>query len=556
MSARESLRNLRWSAIGACVVLIVFVAVYSWLSWREIKQRELRQMTSLVELAGNSLETYFSALEGAFLTVGETMLDSERRVDAGRATAALHLLKKGHPDLRLALVTNIEGEILAITEPRRPGAPTTLAGQSWFTATNQALRRQPGFGIGRPFVGPVTGEWVIPVRYSVPEPSGESRHVVSAGLPIAKPQSLWKEAPLPAGAALGLISDEGYMVARYPVPPKADLRELFSKPRTGPAMAAIRDHTAGHGVFQFHSTITDEDTLLVFRRLSRLPVTMYATNPMANVHKAWLESVGVLYLLAVVSMVGLAVIYSWTRRRQLAWDAEREERMRDLEHANRELESFNYTVSHDLRAPLRAISAFSALLADKHGQRLDSEARQLLARVTTAAQRMNAQVEHLLSLARIHRQQLERKDVDISLTAQEVVSELKAADPSRDVDVSIAPGLVARADPGLLRAVLQNLISNAWKFTGKRDNARVEVGAETRDGDTAYFVRDNGAGFDMQYADKLFCVFERLHADPEFPGTGIGLAIVERIVKRHGGRVWAEGAPGEGACVYFTLGPA
>ena len=512
-------------------------------------------MTSLVELASKSLEAYFSALEGAFLTVGESMLDSQRRVDVQRAEAALGLLKRGNPDLRLALVTNIDGSILAITEPRRPGAPTTLVGQSWFSATNLALRRNPGFGLGRPFLGPVTREWVIPVRYSVPEAGGEVRYVVSAGLPVAKPQSLWKETPLAPGAALGLVGDDGYMIARYPIPPTADLDEWFGKPRGGVVMETIRD-PAGHGVVRFHNNLTREDTLLVFRRLSRLPITMYATNPIANVRKAWLESVWVLYLLAAASMIGIAVIYSWTRRRQLGWDAEREQRVRDLEHANRELEAFNYTVSHDLRAPLRAISAFTALLASKHAEQLDPQAQQILARVTAAAQRMNEQVEHLLSLARIHRQQLVRADVDLSKTAQEVVSELRAASPERDVEVAIAPGLVAQADPGLLRAVLQNLISNAWKFTGQRSAARVEVGAEARPAGTTYFVRDNGAGFDMQYKDKLFRAFERLHADQEFPGTGIGLAIVERIVKRHGGRVWAEGAPGEGACVYFTLGPA
>ena len=528
MSAHQSLRNLRWSA-----------------------------MTSLVELGCMSLDAYLSALEGAFLTVAETVLDAQGRIDVARAEQALRLLKRGHSDLRLALVYGADGTILAITEPRRPGAPTTLADQPWFKSRSVLLRTGPPFGVGRPFLGPVTKEGVIPVRYVVRDAAGEGRYVVSAGLPVGKPQSLWKDAPLPRGAALGLISDEGYLVARYPVPANADLPAWFGKPRTGMGMAAIRKHTGdGPGFLRFHSGVTDEDTLRVFRRMPRLGITMFATNPMANVYREWLESVWVLYLLAAGSMVGVAALYAWTRRRQLAWEAEREQRLRELEHANRELESFNYTVSHDLRAPLRAISAFSQLLIDGHSAQLGAEGKQILGRVTAAAQRMNEQVEHLLHLARIHRQQIERKEVDLSRTAQEVVADLRTASPERNVEVAIAPGLVAQADPGLLRAVLQNLISNAWKFTGKRKEARVEVGAQARDGVTAYFVRDNGAGFDMQYRDKLFRAFERLHADPAFPGTGIGLAIVERIVKRHGGRVWAEGAPDQGACVYFTLGAA
>ena len=224
-----------------------------------------------------------------------------------------------------------------------------------------------------------------------------------------------------------------------------------------------------------------------------------------------------------------------------------------LEVANQELEAFCYSVSHDLRAPLRSLDGFSQALLDDYRDRLDDTGRDFLQRVRAASQRMGTLIDDLLSLSRVTRGELQVEQVDLSALAAAAAADLKKSDPARAVTFAIAPHLVVRADAGLMRIVLQNLLGNAWKFTGKRSPARVEVGSMAHDGRRAFFVRDDGAGFDMAYAAKLFGAFQRLHAAAEFPGSGIGLATVQRIIHRHGGQVWAEGAPDRGATFYFTL---
>ena len=224
-----------------------------------------------------------------------------------------------------------------------------------------------------------------------------------------------------------------------------------------------------------------------------------------------------------------------------------------LEVANQELEAFCYSVSHDLRAPLRSLDGFSQALLDDYRDRLDDTGRDFLQRVRAASQRMGTLIDDLLSLSRVTRGELQVEQVDLSALAAAAAADLKKSDPARAVTFAIAPHLVVRADAGLMRIVLHNLLGNAWKFTGKRSSARVEVGSMAHDGRRAFFVRDDGAGFDMAYAAKLFGAFQRLHAAAEFPGSGIGLATVQRIIHRHGGQVWAEGAPDRGATFYFTL---
>ncbi|HMQ56174.1 MAG TPA: PAS domain S-box protein, partial [Anaerolineae bacterium] len=225
----------------------------------------------------------------------------------------------------------------------------------------------------------------------------------------------------------------------------------------------------------------------------------------------------------------------------------------ELQAANKELEAFSYSVSHDLRAPLRAIDGFSQALLEDYTAQLDAEGQRYLQRVRAASQRMAELIDDLLTLSRIARSEMHREAVNLSELAQAVIETLGQAEPERAVEVVIAPGLVVWADARLLRAALENLLGNAWKFTARQPQARIELGRMTQTDQTVYFVRDNGAGFDMAYADKLFGAFQRLHSPADFAGSGIGLATVQRIIHRHGGRIWAEGEVDHGATFYFTL---
>ncbi len=230
-----------------------------------------------------------------------------------------------------------------------------------------------------------------------------------------------------------------------------------------------------------------------------------------------------------------------------------EQSSNQLAAINKELETFSYSVSHDLRAPLRSIDGFSQALLEDHLDKLDEQGKDYLNRLRAASQKMGELIDGLLKLSRLTRSDMHKQKVDLSALAEEITTRLQETQPERQVKVVIGRGLTASGDRQLLRALLENLLGNAWKFTGKCPQAKIEFGA-TQNGDKkAYFVRDNGAGFDMTYADKLFSAFQRLHETTEYPGTGIGLATVQRIINRHGGNIWAEGAVGKGATFYFTL---
>jgi signal transduction histidine kinase len=229
------------------------------------------------------------------------------------------------------------------------------------------------------------------------------------------------------------------------------------------------------------------------------------------------------------------------------------ERTAQLEVANKELEAFSYSVSHDLRAPLRGINGFSQALVEEYGEKLDDTGRHYLQRVQMGSRHMAELIDDLLKLSRVTRSEIHRVRVDLSALARHVGEELQRAHPERRVTFVVEDELVTQGDPGLLRVVLENLLGNSWKFTRKHPEARIHFGALLREGERAYVVRDDGAGFDMAYADKLFRAFQRLHAAEDFEGTGIGLATVQRIVQRHGGRVWGEGAVERGAAFYFVL---
>jgi signal transduction histidine kinase len=242
-------------------------------------------------------------------------------------------------------------------------------------------------------------------------------------------------------------------------------------------------------------------------------------------------------------------------------------RTAELEALNRELEAFSYTVSHDLKTPLRSIRGFAQAIAEDYSDKLDDAGRDYLRRLTSAGGRMTQLIDAMLSISRLTRRELMGKSVNLSSAAEVIAHDLKTNEPNREVEFLIAKGVKAHGDSGMLEIALRNLFDNAWKFTGKHTSARIEFGAiecgvrntecgtipNSETGKTVYFVSDDGSGFSMQYADKLFQPFRRLHSESEFPGLGIGLATVSKIINKHGGKIWAEAEPEKGATFYFTL---
>ena len=299
------------------------------------------------------------------------------------------------------------------------------------------------------------------------------------------------------------------------------------------------------------------DRLLVWLHLdARLILRLQTT-------KGWLFVIGSAILLYVLlrryerrggdAMAALIESRNQVRRANAELEQRVAERTRQLEAANRELEAFAYAVSHDLRAPLRSMSGFSQILQESAPPGIDEKSRHYLQRIHDASLRMSGLIEDLLNLSRIGRSELTARPISLTQVAAEAAAAVRERHPARDVQVDIAAGLDVNADPRLLRIALENLLSNAWKYTSRTPQGRVSVGVQAGASGPVYFVRDNGVGFDMKYADKLFVPFQRLHPEAEFPGSGIGLVTVQRIIARHGGRIWADAKPHEGATFYFTL---
>ncbi|MGH8544697.1 MAG: sensor histidine kinase, partial [Gammaproteobacteria bacterium] len=359
------------------------------------------------------------------------------------------------------------------------------------------------------------------------------------------------------GGFVVIVDNRGKIAAH---PKLTAQRELFDYPDTPALQKLLR---GGHGVEVFSNATESEDKIIAYQ-----PVTGYGWG--AIVEQPAPEALSVrddslTRLVAAYALIGLfscalayLILRFITERRQTEREVKRlnrdlTRRSLEAEAANKELEAFSYSVSHDLRAPLRAIDGFSRILLDEHASTLSAEAQRFLGLVRENAVNMGRLIDDLLTFSRLSRQPLKKQSVVMADLARQVLDELKHEQNGRRADVAFADLPPCHGDPRSLKQVFVNLLSNAFKYTRKREIARIEVGYERTNGEDAYFVKDNGVGFDMRYSDKLFGVFQRLHRAEEYEGTGVGLAIVQRVIHRHGGRIWAEASPDKGATFYFTV---
>lgn len=314
-----------------------------------------------------------------------------------------------------------------------------------------------------------------------------------------------------------------------------------------PAGTAKSREGAGRGTMDaLHTEIAGMETEEIRLRIERLERSQRSSQMMKV---SIVAGNGVAFALLFVA--GLVIFREMGRRHQAEEDLRQSNA--ELAGANQELQAFSYSVSHDLRSPLRSIEGFSLALLEDSEAKLDDEGKNQLQRIRAATIRMGQLIDGMLNLARISRAEMIRENVDLGSLAREIASELQSSQPDRQAAFAIPERVPVMGDRLLLRVVLENLLNNAWKFTLERPSIRIELGTKPNGSETIHFVRDNGAGFDMRHADKLFGAFQRLHRQNEFPGTGIGLATVQRIIHRHGGRIWAEAAPGKGATFYFVL---
>ncbi len=552
----------RWIVLTLVAAAIVGTAAYSY---REINAEltavALLRRETVARLAAATMAERFGHLVDIAVSLANRQR-VEELVAQGKwveAVGYLRTVPKDLPQIERLFLADVRGTQWA-DAPALPGVRgKNFAFREWY----KGVRRE-----WQPYVSPVYQRTAAPrlnvFAVSVPIRNATNRVTGILVLQI-RIESLFewiKAIDVSPGEFIYIVDSKGQLAfhSKYRDPGNiANLSEtsVVQKMRLG-----------GHGVAVGFESMEQEDSIVAYASVPNYGWGVVAQQPVRASRAFAARDAQLRRLLTgygLILLLGAATVFLASRiagARQRAEDdrrmkAELEQRVTErtaqLSAANKELEAFSYSVSHDLRAPLRAIDGFSQALLEDYAGRLDEGGQQNLARVRAATVRMGELIDDILQLSRVTRAELRRENVDLSALADSVVADLRAAERHRQVEVAIQPGLTTEGDSKLLRIVLANLLANAWKFTGKQPAARIELGAQDGQDGRAFFVRDNGAGFDMTYADKLFGAFQRLHPPSEFPGTGIGLAIVQRIVNRHGGRVWAEGAVSRGATFYFAL---
>jgi len=600
MKRHWSVQTCLWLLTLAMAVPLAAVLAYSIANDSFQDERQIRITTlNLAQLVASQSQQFLADAETLALRLSQHALAEVEKPD--RHDPALDFFLELHPQFANLIVSDAAGRVVrsALSEQ------VQLVGTNWVAETLRAGR----FTAGKPQFDPGIRRWICVLGQPLRNAAGQIVGALGIAVDLGRFHAAVSPVSLPPDSIITIIDRDGLVMMRAP-----GSQSWIGKDSRG---LEIVDHALTHSEGDcLGKGLDGEGRIYSFTTIPRIGWRVYVGIPTEfafaasreNALRASLMGTALLALaIALVLFLGrlitqpmqalasaatsaaegrrtgpvpntgpaeiAAVAEEFNRMMEIRLQREEEirklnagleervrertaalvERTAQLETANRELESFSYSVSHDLRAPLRSIDGFTKALMEDHAANLTPDGRDDLARVRAAAKRMALLIDDLLKLSRISRARLNRAPVDLSALALEITNELRAAHPDRKVELAIQPGLAVNGSPELLRALLQNLIQNAWKFTRSRTPARIEFGAREIEGQRAFFVKDDGVGFDMSYADKLFGAFQRLHSVEEFEGTGIGLATVQRIVHRHGGKTWAEAKSNEGATFYFTL---
>jgi signal transduction histidine kinase len=555
-------RTDRWPSRVVIVVAIaapiILVAAFNVLkSYHDFTAVTLSERRMIASLAATTLHEKFERLTAIGISLA-TQVQFRRLIQVGQWDEAVDILRsvpEDFPFIERVFLADLHGTLMADTPALPDVRGVNFAYRDWY----QGVLRT-----GIPYVSDAYQRAAAP-QY----------HVIAAALPIkidehriigilvlqVRLHSLleWMHTiELGPGGVVYLVDRRGQIAAHPALAPDGELRDVSSVPAVEKAL-----HGEGGADIAFDPVAQGA------RVVAYAPVPGYGWGVMAEqptrtafaARNRELRHLGLAYGLVALASGTFAywILRTLTERRRAAYhisalNADLQRWAAELKETNKELDAFSYTVSHDLRTPLSSIDGFSQALLEDYAATLDARGRDYLQRICEATQRMADLIDALLDLSHVTGGELVREAVDVSALARAMAADLQRCEPTRQAEFVIADGHVAHGDARLLGIVLENLFSNAWKFTAKQPRARIEFGSlRQHEGSRIFFVRDNGVGFDMASADKLFRAFQRLHGRTEYPGTGVGLATVQRIIQRHGGRIWAEGAVGQGTTFYFTL---
>lgn len=552
-------RRTRAIAYGGWLALTFVVGLLTYaISWEGEVERHQGRLATNAAMGAKAIDTYLRTLEKALIVLGDEMRYYDDWTNAHDRLAAF---KRAFPEFQIVTLTLPDGSSPANSEAKVVGEPPNVGAQAAFKDAVERLRKGASMVVERPFIGPVSKIRLTKLRVGVRDAAGNLMFTVAGGLPVEKAFSFWRGTRLPPDTAMGVMRDDYYLLVRHPQPP-GDSPYFRDEPFVGPLSAYLKANAQpAKAIFKGRPVATGLDSMIAFERLESYPLYFFVSDPTRNLWTQWRASSWPFLTLIFGLMLGGLFLIRRIGKQQAQWAAEREGRVRELEAlndrlratnaeiaaANAELNAFSYTVSHDLRAPIRAIDGFTAVLAEELGDSPSPMARDMLARVRANASRMGDLINDLLELSRLSRQEMQLQTVDMQAEVASILEELASLRGNAMVQVDELPP--AHADRVLMRQVWSNLIVNAFKYSARTASPVVHIGYEGG----RYFVEDNGAGFDMAYVGKLFQMFSRLHSDREFAGTGVGLAIVRRIVERHGGGVTARGELGRGAHFSFSL---